>query len=824
MHDVRRPPSGPLAGPLLALCLLLSAGSLLSQTPADPVPPPAEAPPEAPATPPSEPAPASPAPASPAPQPLAEPLGEPIPAPGEDPPGSLPETTGEPTVPPASATPGPPPIPGASPDRINFQLPFPEEDGGGMAAGSAGDLEFVRDDYAVLTGGVKLRYQDIDVEAQEAQLNLKTKVVTARGDVILDQGPRRLTGETLEFDLDTKLGKLTEATGQVSPDYYFRGREVEKVADDVYIVTDGIFTSCNQEVPDWSFKLGQARVEAEGYARVRNASMRAKNVPFFYTPYILWPTKRERTSGFLVPNFGYSDRRGASLGLAYFQTLGRSYDTTFHVDTYTEGFLGIGNEFRYQPSEGTRGNLLAYMIRDPEAPAELDEWRWKVEWNTTTTDLPLGMRGGVALQEFSDFQFFREFERDFDRNTLRFIDSRAFMSGNWGPHLVNLLVNDRETFITQRNSVDQRRLPEVEYRLRSTRIGRTPFYAQFEGSASYLDLSRPGVYEGSFGRIDAFPQLSLPIRSFPWLNLRVTGGGRMTYYTDSLTEPVEGQPQTIEGDAVTRVLPFGSAQVIGPSFSRIFQDVFGFARLKHVIEPRWTYTYLGEFDDDQDLPQFDEVDRLFSNNSGRFALVNRVLAKVDEKGTAREVFSFSLARNFSLDDERPLQRSLDGMDTSAAGPLEAEARWSPGGGTTLRAEARYDTLLSTLISTELSTNFNLGGGARAGLTWYTREVPNINPEFTRKFNQVRVNGGFNVLPRRLRIEGQVNYDLEKEFLQQQRWIVNWAAQCYGLRLEWRDFRADEGQTLRDKDFRFSLTLKNVGTFLDLTSRSSSQEN
>jgi LPS-assembly protein len=598
---------------------------------------------------------------------------------------------------------------------------------------------------------------------------------------------------------------------------------VEKVSDDVYLITDGIFTSCSQKVPDWSFKLGQARIEAEGYARVRNASMRAKNVPFFYTPYILWPTKRERTSGLLVPNFGYSDRRGASLGLAYFQTLGRSYDTTFHVDTYTEGFLGLGNEFRYQPSEGTRGNVMGYIIRDPEALPDQDEWRWKLEWNTTTTDLPLGMRGGVALQDFSDFQFFRDFERDFDRNTLRFIDSRAFMSGNWGPHLLNVLVNDRETFITQQNTVDQRKLPEIEYRLRSTRIGKTPLYAQFEGSAAYLDLTRPDSYSGAYGRIDAFPQLSLPVRTFPWLNLRLTAGGRMTYYSDSLsTEP--DQPQAFDGEALTRTLPYGNAQIIGPSFSRIFQSAFGFSRLKHVIEPRWTYTYLGEFEEQRELPLFDEVDQVFSNHSGRFALVNRLLGKVDEKGTAREILSVELARNYSFDEEQPLQSSFDRQTTSSAGPLEASVRWNPGAGTTLRAEANYSTLFSGLQSTELSTNFNLGGGAFAGLTYFTRFRPELPSQDRTLFNQLRVNGGFNVIPRKLRLEGQVNYDLEEQFLQQQRYIINWAAQCYGLRLEWRDFRAGTGPAAyRDKDFRFSLTLKNVGTFLDLTSRSSTQE-
>lgn len=89
-------------------------------------------------------------------------------------------------------------------------------------------------------------------------------------------------------------------------------------------------------------------------------------------------------------------------------------------------------------------------------------------------------------------------------------------------------------------------------------------------------------------------------------------------------------------------------------------------------------------------------------------------------------------------------------------------------------------------------------------------------------DQIRVFGGINLLPRKLRLEGQVNYDLQEKLLQQQRYILNWTAQCYGVRLELRDFRTGEGpQRISDRDFRFSLSLKNVGTFLELTSRSSS---
>lgn len=759
----------------------------------------------------------------PAQEPVPPPPGEednPAVLPTQDLPPATPDqpatTTGEPAVP------SPPPAPAPSPDQIEFNLKFPADQGGGSASGSAGDLEYVRDNYAVLTGDVKIKYQDVDLRADRAEIDLLTKIVTATGNVIVDQGPRRMAGDTLEYDLDTKTGTLTNATAHVAQDYFFSGKELAKVSETEYTVKDGVFTSCSQETPDWSFRLSDALVEVDGYARVHNASMRAKKLPIFYTPYILWPVKSDRTSGFLIPNIGYSDRRGASVGLAWFQALGRSYDTTVHLDLYSESYLGIGNDFRYRPTEGTRGELIAFAVRDPEDLVEVDEeWRWKAEWNHETTDLPAGMRGVVNFLDFSDFRFFQDFERDFDRNTLRFIDSRAFATGNWGPHLLNVLVNSRETFVGTGLTdirVEQRRLPEIEYRLRSTRLGRLPLYGQFQGSASYLDLVRPNSYSGRYGRIDAFPQLTLPIRSVPWLNLSLTAGERVTWYGNSL----DATGTSFDDEAVTRMVPFGSSEIVGPSFSRIFGAAFGFDRLKHVIEPRWTYSFLGDIDEeDEDVPLFDEVDNLQSRNQGRFAIVNRVLAKPKGEGAAaREIFLFELARRFSFDDEQPLQVSTnDRTVNSTEGPIEALVRLNPTERTSVKFEADYDTLFGGLESTELSGELGLGSGNSIGVTWFTRFQPETN---TTQSNQLRVGGSLGLF-KNIRVESQVNYDFEQQLLQQQRWIVHFTQQCYGIRLEMRDFRAGLGPRDRDKDFRFSLSLKNVGTFLDLTSRSSSAE-
>lgn len=742
---------------------------------------------------------------------------------GAQPPESAPPAAEEPPpasppAPPEEAEPEPAP---PDPDRIDFTLPL--EDRGGTVTGSAGALELERRSYAVLTGGVEVEYEDLTLKADRAEIDLETRVVTASGRVVLDQGPRRLAGDTLTFDLDTKTGTMTEASAYVDPDYYFSGREISKVGDDVYTVTDGVFTACDQEVPDWSFRMGEARIEVEAYAHVQHARLNVKRLPVFYTPYIVYPTKRERSAGLLVPNFGYSERRGTYVGTAYFQPIGRSYDTTLFADAYGQGFLGLGNELRYRPSEGTAGRFEGYAIRDQDR----DEWRWRAELGHVSDDLPLGMRGVIDWIEYSDFGFFRDFERDFDRNSLRFQESRAFLTGNWGTHLVNLQVTDRETFTGERSLAD-RRLPALEYRLRSTPLWTTPLwqaplYLTLNSSLAYLSVERSETYDARYGRADLFPEISLPLEPAPWLSLSLSAGHRLTWWEDSLeTDPdvVQETGSSFSGDSLSRSLSTWGAEVIGPSISRVFDAPLGpFARFKHIVTPRVSYGYVDDFDRGREVPSFDGVDRLFSGNSARFSLVNRLMAKPKEQeaGAARDILTFELAQSYSFDDRQPLEQGPASLDEGAellesrSGPLEATLRFAPSYATNVRAEWRYSTLFNQLTSSSIAADHSFGLHD-FGVRYTTRFRPQDGETLS---HQLRLAAGVAVLPGRLGVRGSFDYDLERSELQEQRYFLDWTAQCYGIRLEFREFKAGLNP---ETDYRIAFTLKNVGTFLDLTGR------
>lgn len=774
-------------------------------------------------------------------------------------------------------------------DRAVFDIKLGE--GRGRVEGSAGDFKFQPGEYFLATGGLKLTYGDTKIQAERARLDIASNLLTAEGDVIIDEGPRRLSGDVLEWDLNGRTGKITNGKAYVDPGYYFTGNQISKVGPDEYVIDEGVFTSCeDEEKPPWSLALSRASITVGGYARIRNARMRLGGVPTMYFPYILWPAKTERSSGFLIPKPGYSNRRGGYLGMAYFQTLGRSADATFYLDLYSKEFYGVGTDFRYRTSENSGGSFSGYLLNEPASLADdaldgveddgifaffdprnyqpgITRNRWRIRYDHESNNLWGGWRGVLHLEDYSDLDFQQEYERDISRQTRAEIYSNAYLSRSFGNHSLNFLVDQREIIrrTKQTGTSDVRRqLPEVEYRLRNNKLGQigsVPIYLNLLSSVSSFQIELETVTDGvgadaiiredafDYERADLLPELSIPLSTLPWLSAELKLGQRFTWYSDSLNE----SRTDFTGDSLTRTFPTASLELIGPSFSRIYQrgsEENKKGKLKHIIEPRIEYGYVdGGMDAEDDQAKvflFDEVDPLFTLNGLLFTLTNRVLVKppADEdgnEGSAFEIASLSFSQGLSLDDELPGQTGTIGgmLETKSTGPLNGLFRFNPNPDTSFKVEARYNTLFSQLQNISFSGGTKLGNHG-VGVSWFTRfnlaeDVMNQG----RTSDQLRLSTSFALLPERLYFDSGVSLDLNpstfsvtddsgiettmtSDKLLEQRHFLRYIGSCYSLELEYRESKLRAGVTSlereTDRDYRFSFTLKNVGTFLDLTGR------
>jgi LPS-assembly protein len=707
--------------------------------------------------------------------------------------------------------------------RPKFQfMPGPKPGGGEVKVtlDRGGIAEAQKDEYSIFTGGVTIEYQDIKLRADKLTHNLKTADVVAEGNVIIDQGPTRVTATQAVYNLNSKTGTFFNATGTMDPSMYFSGERIEKVDDDTYKLMNGIFTSCELDNPAWSFHVGEAEVTMDDYARMKNISFRANGVPVFWTPRLIWPTKRDRSQGLLIPRLRFTDQFGARLQNGYFIPFGDSVDATLYGDISSSNYFGAGIDLRYVPSENVKiGDFRAYAVNNSEA----ERIEWKYQYQHAQENLPGGFRGVVDIQDYSNLDFFREYDDDPRLHTLSNIYSSAYLTKNRPTYSLNILSDRRDyellVFNNETNRLESARqrfeqLPSVQLRMYPQRVGRTPLYFALESSASRLrsgGVSPQNVrtVDADYYRTDIFPTLSMQLRTPQWFSIKPQLSLRQTWYSAS-RDPLTSE--VIDDESISRFYAQGQVEFVGPSFSRVFnRSIGGFSKFKHVIEPRVRYVYTTDVEDQDRIIGFDTVDTPFLpivQDTVRYALVQRIIGKeAGPDGNARELMSFSLEQSVALSDPFPGRTAEHSFS-----PLLANLRFNPYQSITIDANAIVGNVSHQVDQVSFSANL-VGTGNRAdkylGLTYFsTFEQPGAN---TGGASQIRLRTGSSLIRDRLRADVEFNFDANQGEFLEQRYVAGWTGSCYGIGLEYRRYLVFGGTQENFSSYGLAVTLKNVGT-------------
>ena len=721
-------------------------------------------------------------------------------------------------------------------------MPGPKP-GGGEIKYEGTEIEGVKDEYTIMTGGAKIEYQDIHMTAEKVTLNFRTKDVVAEGNVIIDQGPTRITATQAMYNLDAKTGTFFNATGTMDPSMYFSGDRIEKVDEDTWSLKNGVFTSCDLDHPAWSFHVGEAEVTLDDYARMKNVSFRARNLPVFYAPRLIWPTKRDRSRGFLIPRARFTDKFGARLENAFYIPIGGSADATIYADVSSKQYFGGGLEMRYVPTENVKiGDFRARFVNN----APEDRIEWKYELKHAQENLPGGFRGVVDIKDYSRLNFFREYDDDTRVFTESNIYSSAYLTRNRSKYSLNILADRRDYELLQSDPstgalLEARRryeqLPSLQFRMYPQQIGRTPFYFTLESSSSHLrtggvDPSGARTVAADYYRTDLFPTLSMRVRTPQWFSVKPEVAVRQTVYSagqklvceadDRPAEcsicdtdpnnPICTRRELRDDDGVSRFYAQGQVEVVGPSFSKVYnRSAGGFARFKHVIEPRVTYVYTTDPKNQDEVPNFDIVDTPslpIVQDSVTYQLTQRVIGKeAGPNGNPREILSFGLRQSVALSD--PFPRFGGAAGEHRFTPLNANLRFNPYQSVTVDANAQFGNVTHQADSFSLSTNL-VGTGKRAdkylGLTYYASfDTPGTD----NGRSQIRINAGSSLVRDRIRADVQLNFDAKERRFLEQRYLSGWTGSCYGVALEYR--RYSVGGTANFSSYGIAVTLKNVGT-------------
>lgn len=647
-------------------------------------------------------------------------------------------------------------------------------------------------------GDVRLIKEGVTLTADQVLFNDLSGDANATGNVYLTDPSGDLRAEQADYNMHTGLGRLRNGKVFIKEhNFHLAGDELKRIGEQDYQLERGFFTTCDGDVPSWKFGARHIDVTLGKYARARNVLFYLRDWPVFYLPYIVFPAKTERESGMLMPRFGYSDKRGVELSLAYYQVIARNQDATIYVDYLSDFGVGQGVEYRYIFGADNEGTLRGYYVNNirneylrdklkdkPDLADTLDEDdRYALEWNHLGT-LPGDWTLSADVEYVSNRDYFDEFGTVAEEYTKDQSESVVYLSRDWKNNIIAAKLDYTQELEFDDDTTLQR-LPEIRFDSLRRRLGESPFFFGLGSTYTYFwrdEEEVTGDWETSKikgQRLNLRPYLSAFFSPLPWLEVVPELGYRERLYETSSSGPGS------EEDGI-----YDFSLRMGTSFSRVFHGGLGnYKKIRHSIDPEVIYSYVPN-ESQEHLPYFDSLDRIGVANRVTYALTNRFTARLEPQAGVVEYLEFLNVRlSQSYDIRQSRHDRQDVNDVDPLGDVRGELLWSPTRNTFVDLDARYDVHNRSLDGFNARTGLRDQGGNSLSVDYrYSRaetEYADQGSEYVSGTATLALLAPFYLgYQHRFDIQDQVS--LEKVF------DVEYRSQCWSLFLTLRD-RIDERQ-------------------------------
>ncbi|MGA9750292.1 MAG: LPS assembly protein LptD [Acidobacteriota bacterium] len=652
-------------------------------------------------------------------------------------------------------------------------------------------------------GNVKFTYQDMLLTADSVTYDTNKGTLWATGRVAVDFQDFTASGSELTYDLNTGKGTLMDAYGvQKDGDFTVYGKEIRKIGEGWFEVIDGTFTSCAAAVPPWSMRVSHAKFHVDHYAFLTNPRFHVRQAPALYLPYLIWPIKPARSTGLLIPEIGSSSNQGFTVNNAFFIAPSDWWDDTVYVDHYSREGWGLGEEFRYVPSTDTYGWFHGYYIRQNSDGQK----RWDFSW-AHMQNFRHGWYFMANINLLSDINFFRDYQRDYTLSTLSGLDSSLYLVRNWGPYSLTFKAERQNQYFTEGQDLVQRTQPGVEWRSSlHPLVG--DLYWGFETSADLFHKEwaqyTPATqkFSVSYNRLDVHPYFELPLHPALWLDITPRLELRATHYSESQ----DPSTQQYNAGQLWRSYARFSVDVVGPRFYRRYKN-----SIKHVIEPYVTYSYVSPDAHALRAPIFDEVDQVGLNVSQvEYGVRNRVYGP---KGDLR--LDSSLYQDYSFKSDL----LTSGTRHSRKGPVTLLVRLWPTASWSYDLRLRYNSLTRAMDGQSLSVTYRprkKESDDFIRLTYLKSGTLGVSQitDLTQNplSKEIRLASALTLADGKVSINPSLERDLKKKAWRDRHLTFWYHGSCFSL-----GFEAGKRTigTFTDSEYRFLVSLKGVGTVVDL---------
>lgn len=570
-----------------------------------------------------------------------------------------------------------------------------------------------------LIGKAEVKYKTMHLSAEKITLDWDTNLITAEGvaDTVyvpsetpgdsvmkvvwrglptLSDAGDVMHGSKMIYNYKTEKGRVVQGRTEFEGGYY-TGESMKRISKEIINISNGYFTSCDlKEDPHYHFRSRRIKVMINDKVIAKPVVFYFGHIPVAALPFAVFPNKRGRHSGIIVPTYGESASEGRFIrGLGYYWAASQYFDASLKMDYFDRSGVMFRSDVRYNVRYILNGGISGSLTRKNFVGGN-KERRWDLKINHRHEIDPT-TNFAISGWFVSDNRFYKDLSSNFDTRLNRKIRSDVTFSKSFPEQRLSLSAN-----LSQERDVESGRISQVLPQLRFSMSQRPLFGKSNKSSGSrtfapsrgakdqapwyqsiyfsynsnlYNSQTRGGNLKESIQRYinhNASLSMNAPQKIFGWL----TVGQSISYeerwydrYRKNEFNPTLNsvETDTVQGFAARRIFSYNlssSTKIYGmftPGIGKI-------QAIRHIISPSLSFGYQPDFSD----PKWGYVDT-FQDSSGNKIIAQRLLDGVSS--SARRSISFSVGNLFqmkTLDGEKEKKFDLFTLNFSSGYNFEAE--------------------------------------------------------------------------------------------------------------------------------------------------------
>ncbi len=167
---------------------------------------------------------------------------------------------------------------------------------------------------------------------------------------------------------NSELAKKISSFSNIKGYLKIAASEIIQKDKDTFLLNNSIITTCHCSSSDssvlYSFSSQKAKIEIGDYITMQDVTLDVFSVPIFYSPWLKFPIKNKRESGFLMPSGYTTNNAGSATSIPFFLVLGPSADNTITYEYFSQRGSQFTNDFRLRFGSESLFKLEAKFIQD----------------------------------------------------------------------------------------------------------------------------------------------------------------------------------------------------------------------------------------------------------------------------------------------------------------------------------------------------------------------------------------------------------------------------------------------------------------------------